>query len=79
MRGSPEAVDVVRQLLKHVLERGWRGYALAHRKAQPVGLPRAVVGVLAQDDHLRVANGEVLITTRDGAQAVGKLPGAVNQ
>lgn len=26
-----------------------------------------------------VANGEVLVTTRDGAQAVGKLPGAVNQ
>ena len=26
-----------------------------------------------------VANGEVLVTTREGAQAVGKLPGAVNQ
>jgi mannose-1-phosphate guanylyltransferase/mannose-1-phosphate guanylyltransferase/mannose-6-phosphate isomerase len=26
-----------------------------------------------------VANGEVLVTTRDGAQVVGKLPGAVNQ
>ncbi|UYV16795.1 mannose-1-phosphate guanylyltransferase [Porphyrobacter sp. ULC335] len=26
-----------------------------------------------------VANGEVLVTTRDGAQAVGKLPGALNQ
>lgn len=26
-----------------------------------------------------VANGEVLVTTRDGAQRVGKLPGAVNQ
>jgi mannose-1-phosphate guanylyltransferase/mannose-1-phosphate guanylyltransferase/mannose-6-phosphate isomerase len=26
-----------------------------------------------------VANGEVLVTSRDGAQRVGKLPGAVNQ
>ena len=26
-----------------------------------------------------VANGEVLVTTRDGAQGVGKLPGATNQ
>jgi mannose-1-phosphate guanylyltransferase len=26
-----------------------------------------------------VANGEVLVTTREGAQRVGKLPGAVNQ
>ena len=26
-----------------------------------------------------VADGEVLVTTREGAQAVGKLPGAVNQ
>jgi mannose-1-phosphate guanylyltransferase/mannose-1-phosphate guanylyltransferase/mannose-6-phosphate isomerase len=26
-----------------------------------------------------IADGEVLVTTRDGAQAVGKLPGAVNQ
>ncbi len=26
-----------------------------------------------------VSDGEVLVTTRDGAQAVGKLPGAVNQ
>lgn len=26
-----------------------------------------------------VSNGEVLVTTRDGAQSVGKLPGAVNQ
>ena len=26
-----------------------------------------------------VSNGEVLVTTRDGAQKVGKLPGAVNQ
>jgi mannose-1-phosphate guanylyltransferase/mannose-1-phosphate guanylyltransferase/mannose-6-phosphate isomerase len=26
-----------------------------------------------------VSDGEVLVTTREGAQAVGKLPGAVNQ
>ncbi|WP_298307888.1 mannose-1-phosphate guanylyltransferase [uncultured Erythrobacter sp.] len=48
-------------------------------------------GVLAMSDGPRisavgledvciiVANGEVLVTTRDGAQKVGKLPGAVNQ
>jgi mannose-1-phosphate guanylyltransferase/mannose-1-phosphate guanylyltransferase/mannose-6-phosphate isomerase len=26
-----------------------------------------------------VCEGEVLVTTREGAQRVGKLPGAVNQ
>lgn len=48
-------------------------------------------GVLAISDGMRisavglqnvsivVANGEVLVTTRDGAQKVGKLPGAVKQ
>ena len=48
-------------------------------------------GVLAMTDSLRisavglhdvciiVANGEVLVTSRSGAQAVGKLPGAVKQ
>jgi mannose-1-phosphate guanylyltransferase/mannose-1-phosphate guanylyltransferase/mannose-6-phosphate isomerase len=32
-----------------------------------------------QDVCIIVSGGEVLVTTRDGAQAVGKLPGAVNQ
>lgn len=32
-----------------------------------------------QDVCIIVADGEVLVTTREGAQAVGKLPGAVNQ
>jgi mannose-1-phosphate guanylyltransferase/mannose-1-phosphate guanylyltransferase/mannose-6-phosphate isomerase len=48
-------------------------------------------GVLAMSDGPRisavgltdvciiVSGGEVLVTTRDGAQAVGKLPGAANQ
>jgi mannose-1-phosphate guanylyltransferase/mannose-1-phosphate guanylyltransferase/mannose-6-phosphate isomerase len=48
-------------------------------------------GVLAMSDGLRisavglndvciiVSNGEVLVTSREGAQRVGKLPGAVNQ
>ncbi len=48
-------------------------------------------GVFATTDSLRisavglngvciiVSDGEVLVTTREGAQAVGKLPGAVNQ
>jgi len=48
-------------------------------------------GVFAQTDGLRisavglegvciiVSRGEVLVTTREGAQAVGKLPGAVSQ
>ncbi|MBU2586857.1 MAG: mannose-1-phosphate guanylyltransferase [Alphaproteobacteria bacterium] len=32
-----------------------------------------------EDVCIIVSGGEVLVTTRDGAQAVGKLPGAVNQ
>lgn len=32
-----------------------------------------------EDVCIVVADGEVLVTTRDGAQKVGKLPGAVNQ
>lgn len=37
----------------------------------------SVVGV--DDICIVVSGGEVLVTTRDGAQRVGKLPGAVNQ
>jgi mannose-1-phosphate guanylyltransferase/mannose-1-phosphate guanylyltransferase/mannose-6-phosphate isomerase len=32
-----------------------------------------------EDVCIIVSDGEVLVTTREGAQAVGKLPGAVNQ
>lgn len=32
-----------------------------------------------EDVCIIVSGGEVLVTTRDGAQAVGKLPGAINQ
>ncbi len=38
-----------------------------------------VSAVGLQDVCIIVAGDEVLVTTRDGAQAVGKLPGAVNQ
>lgn len=37
----------------------------------------SAIGV--EDICVIVSNGEVLVTTRDGAQKVGKLPGAVNQ
>jgi mannose-1-phosphate guanylyltransferase len=37
----------------------------------------SAVGV--KDVCIIVANGEVLVTTRDGSQRVGKLPGAINQ
>jgi mannose-1-phosphate guanylyltransferase/mannose-1-phosphate guanylyltransferase/mannose-6-phosphate isomerase len=38
-----------------------------------------VSAVGLKDVCIIVANGEVLVTTRDAAQGVGKLPGAVNQ
>jgi mannose-1-phosphate guanylyltransferase len=38
-----------------------------------------VSAVGLKDVCIIVANGEVLVTTRDGAQGVGKLPGAVKQ
>lgn len=38
-----------------------------------------VSAVGLEDVCIIVAGGEVLVTTRDGAQSVGKLPGAVNQ
>ncbi|MEP1423079.1 MAG: sugar phosphate nucleotidyltransferase [Erythrobacter sp.] len=41
------------------------------------GLRVSAVGL--QDVCIVVANGEVLVTTREGAQKVGKLPGAANQ
>ncbi|MEM1053719.1 MAG: mannose-1-phosphate guanylyltransferase, partial [Pseudomonadota bacterium] len=37
----------------------------------------SVVGL--EDVCVVVANGEILVTARDGAQKVGKLPGAVDQ
>lgn len=41
------------------------------------GMRVSAVGL--EDVCIIVANGEVLVTTRDGAQKVGKLPGAANQ
>lgn len=41
------------------------------------GMRVSAVGL--EDVCIVVANGEVLVTTRDGAQKVGKLPGAANQ
>lgn len=41
------------------------------------GMRVSVVGL--EDVCIIVANGEVLVTTREGAQKVGKLPGAANQ
>lgn len=41
------------------------------------GMRISAVGL--EDVAIIVANGEVLVTTREGAQKVGKLPGAVNQ
>ena len=41
------------------------------------GLPISAVGL--EDVCIIVANGEVLVTTREGAQAVGKLPRALRQ
>lgn len=41
------------------------------------GMRVSAVGV--EDVCIIVANGEVLVTTREGAQKVGKLPGAANQ
>jgi mannose-1-phosphate guanylyltransferase/mannose-1-phosphate guanylyltransferase/mannose-6-phosphate isomerase len=38
-----------------------------------------VSAVGLEDVCIIVSNGEVLVTTRDGAQKVGKLPGAANQ
>lgn len=44
--------DITLQLLVDVAKRRGRGYSLADRKAEPVRLTRAVVGVLAEDDRL---------------------------
>ena len=49
---------------------GGSGHARPHREAQPVGLPGAVVGVLAEDDDLdlgvggEVEGGEHLVVGR---------------
>ncbi|KEO89193.1 mannose-1-phosphate guanylyltransferase [Erythrobacter longus] len=45
--------------------------------AKSDGIRVSAVGI--EDVCIIVANGEVLVTTREGAQKVGKLPGAANQ
>ena len=58
------------QLLVDVDQRRRQGDAVAHREAQPVGLPRAVVRVLAEDDDAgvgvrrEVQGGEHLVRRR---------------
>ena len=54
MAGALKARDIRRQLFVHVYQRRGRGYAREHRKGQPVGLIRAVIGILTEDYHLHV-------------------------
>ena len=62
--------DVALQLLVDVDQRRRDGHASAHGEAQPVGLARSVVRVLAEDHHLRlgvrreVERGEHLVVGR---------------
>ena len=46
--------EIRRQFLVDVLQRRRRGNAMRHRKAQPVRLSGAVIGVLPQDHHLHL-------------------------
>jgi len=46
------ATQVGGQLLVDVDQGRWRGHTAADRKAEPVGLTWAVVGILAQDHRL---------------------------
>ena len=44
--------QITGQFLIDVLQGWWRGHARSHRKAEPMRLPRPVIGVLTQNDHL---------------------------
>ena len=46
--------EICGQFLVDVLQRGRRGNTMRHRKAQPVRLSGAVIGVLPQDHHLHL-------------------------
>ena len=60
---------VVAHLLEDVLQRRREGDAVAHREAEPVGLPRTVVGVLPDDDHLEPLEGALVEGAEDVAAA----------
>ena len=54
------ATEVVAQFLVHVAQRRWHGNTASHGEAQTVGLPRAVIRILTENDHSRVGQrGEI--------------------
>ena len=65
LAGPPREVAVLRHghakvianLAEDVLQRRGEGHAGLHGEAQPMGLSRLMVGVLADDDHLHLVEG----------------------
>lgn len=55
--GGHVGADVTFDFLENVDQRGRKGYAVVHRKAEAVGLSRAMVRVLPDDDHLYAVEG----------------------
>ena len=70
-------------LLEDIAQRGRRGHPVGHGKGQPVGLSRAVVRVLSQDDHAHgLGRGQlqgVKDLTARRAQGVARRPGGTLQ
>ena len=61
--------DVGRYLLKDVLQRRGKGNTVVHRKTESVGLPLAVIGVLADDDHFEFLERALVEGAEDVAAA----------
>ena len=57
------------QLLIDILQRRREGNAVRHREAEAVGLPGAVVGILADDDDLQFVEGAFVEGPEDIAAA----------
>ena len=67
--GGDGRAGVVGDLLEDVLQRGRERHAVAYREAEPVGLPGAVVGILADDDDLQFVEGAFVEGPEDIAAA----------
>ena len=52
--GRDGGTQVGLYLLEDVLQGGWKSYSIVHRKAKAMRLTGTVIGVLANDDYLRL-------------------------
>lgn len=59
------SAEIAHNLFINILQRGWHCHLFWHGEAEAVGLPRAVIRILAQDDHLYLVEGAELEGVKD--------------